>query len=65
MDAASEAKPRNFLNGEEVDPASYYFRMNPMFETSSAKYDQMNRAIAICRGHGPADGPIYGIFEVL
>jgi hypothetical protein len=51
--------------GEPVDPASYYFRMNPMFETSSAKYDWMNRVVAIGAGHRLADGPIYSIFEVL
>ena len=28
--------------GEAVDPASYYFRMNPMFETSAPKYDWIN-----------------------
>ncbi|MFZ3334292.1 MAG: DUF3237 domain-containing protein [Candidatus Acidiferrales bacterium] len=51
--------------GEEVDPTSYYFRMNPMFETSGAKYDWMNRIIAIGTGHRLPDGPLYSIFEVL
>jgi Protein of unknown function (DUF3237) len=51
--------------GEEVDPATYYFRMSPMFETSAPKYDWMNRIIAIGAGYRRADGPIYGIFEVL
>jgi Protein of unknown function (DUF3237) len=51
--------------GEDVDPASYYFRMNPLFETSSKKYDWMNRIIAVGIGHRPPDGPIYSIFEVL
>jgi hypothetical protein len=51
--------------GEEVDPASYYFRMNPMFETSSRKYDWMNRIIAVGIGHRPPDGPLYSVFEVL
>jgi hypothetical protein len=51
--------------GETVDPASYYFRMNPMFETSSPKYDWMNRILAIGTGHRRADGPIYSIFEIL
>jgi hypothetical protein len=51
--------------GEEVDPASYYFRMNPMFETSAPNYDWMNRIIAIGTGHRRADGPLYSIFEVL
>jgi hypothetical protein len=51
--------------GEHVDPTSYYFRMNPMFETSSRKYDWMNRIIAVGIGHRPPDGPVYSIFEVL
>jgi hypothetical protein len=51
--------------GEVVDPASYYFRINPMFETASAKYDWLNRVVAIGVGHRRADGPIYSVFEVL
>jgi hypothetical protein len=51
--------------GEPVDPTTYYFRMNPMFETSSPKYDWMNRIIAVGAGHRLADGPLYSIFEVL
>ena len=52
-------------NGEVVDPASYYFRTNLVFETASAKYDWINRIIAIGIGHRRADGPIYSVFEVL
>jgi Protein of unknown function (DUF3237) len=51
--------------GESVDPASYYFRMNPMFETASKKYDWMNRIITVGTGHRLADGPLYSIFEIL
>jgi Protein of unknown function (DUF3237) len=51
--------------GEPVDPTSYYFRMNPMFETSSKKYDWINRIIAVGTGVRLPDGPIYSIFEVL
>ena len=51
--------------GEAVDPASYYFRMSPFFETSSAKYDWMNRIISVGTGHRLADGPVYSIFEIL
>jgi hypothetical protein len=51
--------------GEEVDPGSYYFRMNPIFETSSKKYDWMNRIIAVGTGVRLADGPVYSIFEIL
>jgi hypothetical protein len=51
--------------GEQVDPGSYYFRMNPIFETSSKKYDWMNRIIAVGTGVRLADGPVYNIFELL
>jgi len=63
------AGPPNVLEkldtGEAVDPTSYYFRMNPVFETSSPKYDWMNRIVAVGVGHRRADGPLYSIFEVL
>jgi len=51
--------------GEAVDPASYYFRSTPLFETAAEKYDWINRIIAIGIGHRRADGPIYSVFEVL
>jgi hypothetical protein len=51
--------------GEFVDASSYYFRTNPLFETSATKYDWINRVIAIGVGHRRAEGPIYSVFEVL
>jgi hypothetical protein len=51
--------------GEAVDPASYYFRINPLFETAAATYDWINRIVAVGIGHRRADGPIYSIFEML
>jgi hypothetical protein len=51
--------------GEPVDPASYYFRLSGLFETSAAKYDWLNRVIAIGVGDRHPDGPVYSIFELL
>jgi hypothetical protein len=51
--------------GEVVDPVSYYFRINPLFETAAPQYDWINRVIAIGAGHRLADGPVYSVFEVL
>ena len=51
--------------GETVDPASYYFRTNPMFETAAATYDWLNRILAVGIGHRQPDGPVYSVFEVL
>src|SRR6266478_1082078 len=33
--------------GEVVDPTSYYFRINPLFETANANYDWLNRVVAV------------------
>jgi hypothetical protein len=57
--------PFGKLARRSADPTSYYFRMNPMFETSSKKYDWMNRIIAVGTGDRLPDGPVYNIFEVL
>ena len=51
--------------GEEVDPASYYFRISPMFETAAAPYDWLNRILAVGIGHRQSDGPVYSVFELL
>ena len=51
--------------GETVDPAEYYFRTSVAFETAAAKYDWLNRIIAIGTGHRPPAGPVYDVFEVL
>jgi uncharacterized protein DUF3237 len=51
--------------GEAVDPSEYYFRIAPLFETSSPRYDWLNRIVAIGLGHRPPEGPVYRVFEVL
>jgi hypothetical protein len=51
--------------GEVLDPSTHYFRINPVFETASEKYDWLNRILAIGSGHRRAEGPIYSVFEVL
>ena len=51
--------------GESVDPASYYFRTAPKFETSAPQYVFLNRVIAIASGDRRAGGPIYSIEEIL
>jgi hypothetical protein len=51
--------------GETVDPASYYFRSAPRFETSHPAYTFLNRLVAVATGDRRAEGPIYTIHEVL
>ena len=51
--------------GEVVDPKSYYFRIVPVFETASKKYEWLNRIVAVGTGRREPSGPIYSIEEVL
>lgn len=51
--------------GEAVDPASYYFRTTPVFETASPKYDWLNRIVSVASGRREKSGPVYEVYEVL
>jgi hypothetical protein len=51
--------------GEPVDPAEYYFRISPQFETGSSKYSWLNKIIAVGAGHRLPTGPIYYVYAVL
>jgi len=51
--------------GDSVDPAQYYFRTAPRFETSAPKYAYLNRLLAISSGDRRASGPIYTVEEIL
>jgi hypothetical protein len=51
--------------GETVDPASYYFRTAPRFETGHPKYAFLNRLLAVSSGERRATGPSYTIEEIL
>jgi len=51
--------------GETVDPASYYFRTTPRFETAHRTYAFLNHLVAVASGDRRAEGPIYTIHEVL
>ena len=51
--------------GEVVDPARYYFRTVPRFETSTEKYSFLNRIITVGVGETRPDGAIHRIDEIL
>jgi len=51
--------------GETVDPASYYFRTTPRFETGHSAYEFLNRMITVATGDRRPEGPTYTIYEVL
>ena len=51
--------------GDAVDPALYYFRTTPTFETASQNYDWMNRISALGLGYRTTTAVIYSVFEIL
>ena len=60
--------PREVLariaQGEEVDPALYYFRTAPVFETAAPRYDWLNRTVAVCSAVRTAERVIIEFYAV-
>jgi hypothetical protein len=50
--------------GFQIDPSRYYFRTNPIFETSSAKYDWLNHTITVGFGTITQAGVTYKIYAI-
>jgi len=70
------AMSRGFLNispenyqriagGEEVDPSQYYFRTTPLFETSAAELDWLNRVVAVSVGKLTKTTVVQTVYAVL
>lgn len=49
----------------KVDPARYYFRTNPLFETGSQAYAWLNDIVCVGKGYLVEGAVAYKIFEVL
>jgi hypothetical protein len=56
---------RRLMAGEAVDPAAYYMRTTPRFETGAKRYLWMNRIICVARGARRAAAVELEVFEVL
>ena len=52
-------------NGETVDPSEYYLRNTPYFETSTEKYDWLNRIVSVGVGRRMPDHAAYDVFHIL
>ena len=48
-----------------VDPAQYYFRTNPLFETGSAPYAWMNDIVCVGIGYLVEGGIAYKVFKLI
>lgn len=61
--AAPEVLER-LMRGEDVDPALYYMRTAPRFETSDARYGWLNRIVCIGTGARRPAGVDIDFYEV-
>ncbi|MGP1678579.1 MAG: DUF3237 domain-containing protein [Giesbergeria sp.] len=50
--------------GEAVDPAEYYFRTTPVFETGDFRYAWLNGIVAVAAGERRADAVLITAYEV-
>ncbi|WP_067535340.1 DUF3237 domain-containing protein [Nocardia crassostreae] len=48
-----------------VDPAFYYFRTSPLFETGAPQYLWLNELVCVGTGYPVQGGVAYRVFEVL
>src|SRR5262249_23232617 len=49
--------------GEAVDPATYYFRTTPRFETAHPAYTFLNRLVAGPQGDPPPPSPVHTLHQ--
>ena len=54
-----------FRRGERVTYEETYIRTTPRFETGDARYDWLNRVIAVANGNPPGVVPTYQVFAIL
>ena len=63
--SSSPAVAERLARGEKVDPAEYYFRTAPYFETGSESYAWINNIICIAVGERLPSSVLYKVFEIL
>ena len=56
---------RRLRAGETVDPAAYYFRVVPFFETAATSYDWLNRVVAVGVGERTPTGVSYKVYSLI
>ncbi len=61
---ASPEVAERMASGEIVDPAEYYFRTHVRINTSSTRWDRLNRIIAVASGERGAHGVVIHVSEL-
>ena len=55
---------QRIMSGQDVDPAQYYFRTTPYFETASEKYSWLNKLVTVGVGKRTRTSVIYSIYAI-
>ena len=55
---------RRIQSGAAVAPDEYYFRTTPLFETAAARYDWLNRVVAVGYGRRTASQVAYTVYAL-
>jgi len=55
---------KDMMDGKEIDPSRYYFRVAPMFRTSHEKYAWINNVVAVGVGRLIPGGVAYQMHEI-
>lgn len=56
---------QRILQGDAVDPAEYYLRTTPVFETAAEKYGWLNQIVAVGVGTRTPTGLKYTVYTIL
>ena len=51
--------------GQPIAYEDFYLRTTPRFETSSPRYEWLNRVVAAANGQMAAQGGVYHVFEII
>jgi hypothetical protein len=60
---SSEVRQR-IMAGQDIDPAHYYFRTTPYFETGSEKYAWLNKLVTVGIGKRTKSSVAYTIYAI-
>jgi Protein of unknown function (DUF3237) len=60
----SPAVFQRLLRSEPIDPAEYYFRTTPRFETASEKSGWLNRIVTVGRARRTATGMVDTVYAI-
>lgn len=56
---------QKLVQGERINPATYYFRSSPSFETTEGKYDWLMKSVFVASGERNPKSITIKVFKVL